>query len=61
MQISGNDRGQYGNPADTDRQEGKHLGSAGVLVLLGFTVGIYALSPGARHFYKHGHLPPWRR
>jgi hypothetical protein len=24
-------------------------------------VGIYALSPGARHFYKHGHLPPWRR
>ena len=26
--------------------------------MLGLAVGVYALSPGARHFYKHGYLPP---
>ena len=58
MQISGNDRGQYGTAPAPDR---KDLGVGGVVALLGVAVGIYALSPGARHWYKHGSLPPRQR
>jgi hypothetical protein len=29
-----------------------------ILVVVGIAGAIYALSPGARHLYKHGHLPP---
>jgi len=28
-----------------------------IAILAGITVAIYALSPGARYAYKHGHLP----
>ena len=52
-----NERGSYGNAAvkDDDKKDG---GLLPVLVLAGVTIGVYALSPGARHFYKHGKLPP---
>lgn len=56
-----NDRGQYGDPAGVTDAGRKDLGVGGVLLLLGVSVGIYALSPGARHWYKHGYLPPVRR
>jgi hypothetical protein len=48
-------RGQY-----TDAEGKKRGGIGGVLLILGIAVGVYALSPGARHYYKHGHLPPYR-
>lgn len=28
------------------------------LILGGLTALVFGLSPGARHFYKHGKLPP---
>lgn len=58
-----NDRGEYGAPAvpaDGGQSKGKG-GAAGILLLLGLTAGIYALSPGARHWYKYGQLPLPRR
>jgi hypothetical protein len=55
-----NQRGQYGPPADTGDKKGGG-GVGGILAVLGITVGIYALSPGARYFYKHGRLPAHRR
>jgi len=52
-------RGQY---ADAKGDRKKSGGAGAILLLLGITVGMYALSPGARHFYKHdGYLPPARR
>lgn len=51
-------RGQYAD-AKGDRKKSGVAGA--ILLLLGITVGMYALSPGARHFYKHGYLPPARR
>jgi hypothetical protein len=48
-----NERGQYG-----DRDEHPRRGPGGVVLVLGLAVTIYASSPGARHFYKHGRLPP---
>jgi hypothetical protein len=55
MASEPNERGQYGASADSN---GKGNGGAvGILAILGITVGIYALSPGARHYYKHGYLP----
>jgi len=57
MASEPNERGQYG---DTPRSDGKG-GAVGILVALGVAVGIYALSPGARHYYRHGRLPPYRR
>ena len=47
-------RGQY-----ADRK--KSTGVGGILLMLGLAVGVYALSPGARHFYKYGYLPPVKR
>ena len=48
----GNDRGSYGANA------GKSGGAALPIVLvLGCTALIYGISPGARHWYKHGRLP----
>jgi len=29
-----------------------------IAIVTGIAVAIYALSPGAMHAYKHGHLPP---
>lgn len=58
MQSLANERGAYGGAAKTPERQG--LGASGILLLLGVTVGIYALSPGARHFYRHGYLPPAR-
>ncbi len=53
-----NERGQYGDQRDQgDRCDGHKGGAGGILILLGVTVGIYAISPGARHYYKHGYLP----
>jgi hypothetical protein len=52
-----NQRGEYGTVEDADR---KSSGAGSVLLVVGLAVGIYALSPGARYFYKHGHLPPYR-
>jgi hypothetical protein len=52
MQASVNERGAYGAGAG---RQGKGAGAA--IVLVGMTVAIYALSPGARYWYKHGHLP----
>lgn len=53
-----NERGQYGAQAaqaQDDRGSGNNTG--GVLVAFGLGIGLYAFSPGARHFYKHGRLP----
>jgi hypothetical protein len=50
-------RGQYGSPAT----DGKGRSTVGVVAILVVAVGIYAFSPGARHWYKHGRLPPYRR
>ena len=58
MPIPANERGQYGATTATTAAERKGLGLGGVLALVGITAGIYALSPGARHYYKHGRLPP---
>ena len=35
----------------------KKNGPATVAIVLGLAVGIYALSPGARHYYRTGRLP----
>jgi hypothetical protein len=51
-----NERGTYGPNGGTGEQKGG--GWLAIVLLAGATVGIYALSPGARHFYKHGRLPP---
>jgi hypothetical protein len=53
-----NQRGEYGDAPDGDRKES--LGAGGILLVAGIAVGVYALSPGARHFYKHGRLPSAR-
>jgi hypothetical protein len=61
-----NERGSYG---PSGSEEGKGNSGLAILLLAGVTAGIYALSPGARHFYKHGRLPSlpteetgqWRR
>ena len=45
-------RGQHGDAA-----RDKHGGAGGLLLILGLAAGIYVLSPGARHFYRHGYLP----
>jgi len=50
-----NERGSYGQSGP---EESKGNSGIAILLLLGATVGIYALSPGARHYYKHGRLPP---
>ena len=50
-----NERGSYGDDAG---DKGKKNGVLPILLMLGAAVGVYALSPGARHFYKHGRLPP---
>ncbi len=55
--TTANQRGQYGTPKD----DNKKLGAGGIFLVLGIAVGIYALSPGARHWYKHGQLPHQRR
>jgi hypothetical protein len=55
--TSANDRGQYGNDRAAQKN-GSSLG--GILIGVGIAVGIYAFSPGARHWYKHGHLPSVR-
>ena len=51
--AAANERGQYG-----DAENSKGVG--GILIGFGIAVGIYALSPGARHYYRHGRLPPHR-
>ena len=45
-----NDRGSYGAEAS----EGS---LSSVAVVLGLGAVIYGLSPGARHWYRHGRLP----
>jgi hypothetical protein len=57
MHAQANDRGGYGSASSSAH---KGLGSAGILPLRGVAIGIYVLSPEARHFYKHGRLPPAR-
>jgi hypothetical protein len=49
-----NERGSYGEPTEPEE---KRVGAGGIAILFGVTVMLYALSPGARHFYKHGYLP----
>jgi hypothetical protein len=49
-----NDRGTYGD----DRRDQRDHGARPFFVVLGISAAIYALSPGAIHFYKHGRLPP---
>jgi hypothetical protein len=56
-----NDRGQYGDKTHAPDAGGKGVGAGWILLVLGISVGIYALSPGARHWYKHGYLPPAER
>jgi hypothetical protein len=53
-----NERGQYVDHDARDTRRGSGWG--GAVVLLGITAAIYALSPGARYWYKHGRLPPGR-
>lgn len=48
-----NERGHYGKAA-----AGKGGGS--VAIVIGIAAAIYALSPGARHYYKYGSLPRQR-
>jgi hypothetical protein len=45
-----NERGTYG-----DRKESGSVLS--VAIVVGLAAAIYGLSPGARHWYKHGRLP----
>ena len=52
--VANAQRGHYGDCK-------KSTGVGGILLMLGLAVGVYALSPGARHFYKHGYLPPAKR
>lgn len=35
----------------------KENGLISILIILGITIAVYATSPGARHYYKHGRLP----
>jgi hypothetical protein len=49
-----NDRGEYGDA------ECKRGGAGGVAILAAITIAIYATSPGARHWYRHGRLPSHR-
>jgi hypothetical protein len=58
MEPSANQRGQYGAPAPKEHES---PGAGWILALVGISVGIYALSPGARHFYRHGYLPSVKR
>lgn len=44
-------------PGDRGNYEHSSTGPRGILALALVGVGIYALSPGARHWYKHGRLP----
>ncbi len=51
--------GSYGyynayNPPPPPRKRGMSTIMIGALIL----IGVIALSPGARHYYRHGHLPP---
>ena len=50
-------RGQYGPPGEAR----KSRKAGGIFVVFVVAVGIYAFSSGARHWYKHGRLPPYRR
>ncbi|HSX23082.1 MAG TPA: hypothetical protein VLE97_09935 [Gaiellaceae bacterium] len=58
MQTPANERGAYGAAKAPEQHS---VGAGGILLLVGITAGIYALSPGARHFFRHGYLPPARR
>lgn len=58
MQPLAKERGEYGAASAPDKRS---VGAGGILLLAGITAGIYALSPGARHFYRHGYPPPARR
>jgi len=48
------DRGSYGESSDGDRKGG----ALPIVIMAGVAAGIYALSPGARYYYKHRRLPP---
>ncbi len=48
-----NDRGSYG-----DQSTHGGGGGIGIGIMVGLVAVIYGLSPGARHFYRHGRLPP---
>lgn len=56
-----NERGSY------KQDTGKKNDVLPVVILIGVGAVIYGLSPGARHWYKHGRLPAaedtstWRR
>jgi hypothetical protein len=53
-----NERGKYGADGDRGNYAAKPGGWKPVLIVCGIAVAIYALSPGARHYYKHRVLPP---
>ena len=53
-----NQRGQYGAPAPAGEEKSAGKTGLGIAIMAALTVGVYALSPGARHYYKHGRLPP---
>lgn len=44
---------QFG-PSEEAKKKG---GLLSVAIVLGLTAAIFGLSPGARHFYRHGKLP----
>jgi len=46
-----------GDFVGADATPPKKNGPATVAIVLGLAVGIYALSPGARHYYRTGRLP----
>lgn len=52
------ERGKYGTDGDRGNYAAKPGGWKPVLIIAGIAVAIYALSPGARHYYKHRELPP---
>jgi hypothetical protein len=56
-----NERGHYGSSNADDQdddQERRRGGALPVVLVVGIAAAIYGFSPGARHWYKYGRLPP---
>lgn len=59
--MQANERGSYGQDAS------KKGGALSVVIVLGLGAVVIGLSPGVKHWYKHGRLPAaedtlqWRR
>lgn len=43
--------------AESPPTKEKKGGTLAIVIILIMTAAVYGLSPGARHYYKHGRLP----